>query len=204
MDCKKWLITTVMLMIGFVSAAQLRLPAFDISLKTGYMFMPDDYYVEQADGNRFVSYQYESIWAQGEVNVHIGQRIAVGFFYNKSLLGGYVNHDGDQPAQEAEHLLYGVLLRLSSGRAVKVRPYLQVKYFKNEVVVHQLGYDVANQCTGAAAGLGLMIRLSNKLYLNIPDVELGSLFNSGDILFRDKSMILKAGLGLTYNFSRRK
>ena len=170
------------------------------------MFQPDDYNSSEQSGtnNSWVQYQYENLWAQGELNVQLGQRVALGVFYNKSFFGSYVSHDGNQDGQDAEHLMYGVLLRLSSGRSVRVRPYLQLKYFKYQMVVHNLGYDVATSASGATTGIGLMIRLSNKLYLNIPDLEFGSLFNTGDVLFRENTFMLKAGAGITYNFSRRK
>lgn len=204
MDYKKISALFLFALFSLSVDAQLRLPAFDISFKTGYVFIPDEYQVYQSTGNLHYNYQYQSVWAQGELNLHVGQRIAVGGFYNKSVIGNYINHEGDQPGQDAEHLMYGVSLRLSSGRSVRVRPYLQMKVFKFQAVVHGSGFDIATKCNGAMANIGLMIRLSNKLYLNIPDLQVGSVFERGDLLFRDMPVMVQAGVGITYNFTKRK
>jgi hypothetical protein len=172
--------------------AQLRVPSFDVALKTGY------YMINDGNDN---SYKYESIPLHAEVNGHVNQHIAIGYFYQRSV---YANYHGSGVDISGDHLMHGVNIRLSSGRAPKFRPYLNVKYFSYQTVVNFKNYNVASKGNGASAGFGLMVRLSHRLYLNVAEAEIGGLLTTSEVLFNEKKAFLQARTGVTYNFSRRK
>jgi hypothetical protein len=204
MDYKKSVITIGLSLCLTVATAQFRLPSFDIAVKAGYLTIGDDR--QTIDGNHY-SFSYESITWQAEANLHLGQRLAIGWFYGKKL---YANYHGDSEGgsagtdKEAEHLIYGVNLRLSGGRAAKFRPYMQLKYYWLETVVQYPGYRVAADMNGVSAGVGVMLRVSNKLYINLLEGEVVMITKNESALFVDNDLFPQLRAGLTYNFSKRK
>lgn len=182
---------------------QLRLPAFDVSLKGNYLSLNDEY--QYATGSR--GFMYESLGLQGEIHLQLSQRLAVGWVYGKSMfISNY--HDtwgsnGDYD-RSAEHLFYGANLRLSGGRSSKLRPYVQAKYFWLEVTVTHPDYRAAADMKGFAGGVGLMLRLNNKLYINLIEGEACVLKPHGSRMFRANDIFPQFRTGLTYNFSKRK
>lgn len=178
--------------------AQFRLPSFDVSLKGGDLLIRVD-----AENPNGTDYAYEGFFTQAEINVHLGQRIAIGYFYNRNILTA--RYEGAAQQVNGKHLMHGANVRISGGKGAKFRPYLNVKLFRLEAVVEYNGYNLAAQIPGAAAGAGLMIKLNRKIYLNLPEVEIGSVFNGNDeVIFNGNTTILKISAGLTYNFSKRR
>jgi hypothetical protein len=205
MDYKKTAITIGLLLCFISATAQFRLPSFDIAVKAGFLSMSDDRHT--SNGNHY-NFTYESITWQAEANLHLGQRLAIGWFYNKKLYGNYhgdSDNDGTAASdRDASHLMYGINLRLSGGRAPKFRPYVQVKYYWLETVVQYPGYRVAADMNGVAAGVGVMLRVSNKLYINLIEGELSMITKNEKVLFADSNLFAQLRAGLTYNFSKRK
>jgi hypothetical protein len=197
---RKCVLAVSLSLLASAAAAQFRLPSFDIAIKGGFMMIADD---KDIDGNHY-SFQYEAIGVQGEINVHIGQRLSVGWFYNRKVLANYHGDNGPSGDRNGQHLMYGPNLRLSGGRAARLRPYLQVKYFWLETVVEYPGYRVAADLKGCGGGVGLMLRASNKLYINLIEGEINMFLNNDKFLFQRTDLFPTIRAGLTYNISKRK
>lgn len=204
MDCK--FLTLLFSVLALSASAQLRIPSFEVAVKAGYVNMGDDRN-DRGGGNSIFS-TYESIFAQGELSVHIGQHIAVGYFHQRSIFGSYHESGGNSQQQfnlEGEHLMHGLNLRLSTGRTSKFRAYIQFKYFEGQFRIDYGDFRVAREGPGAGAGFGLMLRLGHKLYLNLIEAEAALLLSKSDVLFSDDKLLFPtARTGITYNFSKRK
>ncbi len=203
MKCNKLLI--LFCLAGPIAAAQFRLPSMDFSLKAGYLNILDEYNI----GTQNYSYLYESLFVQGEVNFHVGQHLAVGYFHNRTaIVSNYhseENSGGNNNADlDAKHLMHGLNVRFSTGRSSKLRPYFQAKYILFEAVVDLGSYRIATDATAASVGAGLMLRLGNRLYLNLVEAEFGKLLKSNDVLFRDKGSFLLLKTGISYNIGKKK
>lgn len=206
MDYKKIFVVAI-LMIGFGQVqAQFPLPSFDVSLKAGYMELYDNLNI---DGYNY-SHVYQSGAWQGEVNLQLGQRVAFGWFYSRPLVSSYHEAKGSNAEMvnlKGDHLMYGANIRLSGGRASKLRPYVQMKYFWLEVAIEQSGYRTAVDLKGIAGGIGLMLRVNHKMYINLIEGEIGSPFKHDGIMFNGAQWdraFPQLRTGLTYNFSKRK
>lgn len=202
MDYKKIFVVAI-LMIGFGQVqAQFRLPSFDASLKVSYLTLWDQ---QELDGRTY-DYTLESLGWHGEVNLQFGQRVAVGWFYGHSLVSNYHNKDAGSIDLKGEHLTYGANVRLSGGRSSRFRPYVQMKYFWLEAVIEQSGYRTAADMKGITGGIGLMLRVNHKLYVNLIDAEISSPFKHDGLIFKieDNRVFPQLRAGLTYNFSKRK
>ena len=201
MKCNRFLISFFLCSISNAAVAQFRIPSMDFSLKGGYINLPDNYKVSGQD----YSYLYESLYIQGEVNLHIGQHFAIGYFQNRTaIISNYHSQNGNETDQDAKHLMQGINVRLSTGRSTKFRPYFQVKYILLETVVDYGSYRIATEATGTSIGGGLMLRLGNRLYLNLVEAEFGKLLKSNDVLFRDKGSFLLLKTGISYNIGKKK
>lgn len=205
MDYKKIFVVAI-LMIGFEQVqAQFRLPSFDTSLKVGYLALWDQL---ELDGRTY-DYILNSGGWQGEVNFQLGQRVAVGWFYGRALVSSYHETKGSNAGivnLKGDHLIYGANVRLSGGRSSRFRPYVQMKYFWLEVAVEQSGFRTAADMEGIAAGIGLMLRVNHKLYINLIEAEISSPFKHDGVIFKieDNRVFPQLRAGLTYNFSKRK
>jgi hypothetical protein len=198
----KYIGTFILVMMVSEVNAQLRIPSFEVALKGGYLRIDDD----RQNQSQQDEYVYEGAFVQGELMVHIGQHLAVGYFYQRSIFANYhsrenlsVNLD-----QDAEHLIHGINLRLSTGRAAKFRPYLSAKYFQNQFVVNFESYNIATEGTGASAGFGLMMRMGHNLYINILEVEASTILQDNEVIFVQNNVFPVVRTGVTYNFSKRK
>jgi hypothetical protein len=201
----KYFITSMLIMtLASGANAQFRLPSFEIAAKGGYLYASDN--IENSDGNSLQN-DYESVYAQGEISVHFGQHIALGYYYQKSVFGNYHGSNGSGSSnidQDGEHLIHGLNLRFSTGRAAKFRPYIQAKYFSHQFVVHYNGFNLATEGSGAAAGVGLMLRFGHNLYLNIVEAEVNMFIGTNEVLFAKQDLFPIVRTGLTYNFSKKK
>jgi hypothetical protein len=204
MASRKKLLVIFALLVTTPAISQFRLPSFEIAIKPGYMMIHED---KNVDGHSY-NHIYENLSIQGEVSLHIGQRLAVGWFYNRNFFSNYrtETYDGGPIAadREGKHLMYGANVRLSGGRSARLRPYLQLKYFWLETVITYPGYRVASDLNGCTAGVGLMLRASNKLYINLIEAELNMFLNNNQMLFKQTDVFPVLRAGLTYNFSKRK
>lgn len=195
-------ILALSLVISSGAQAQFKLPSFDIGLKAGYLFIED--YRGQNNGQS--EPRYESLSLQGELNVHLSQHIAVGYFYQRNaLFSNYWDKEGSSETDlEARHLITGLSLRVSTGRAPKFRPYMTLKYFKLQGVVDHSTFKLATNATGASAGIGLMLRLGHNLYVTVIEGQMCNIMKSGEVLFKENTLFPQIHTGINYNFSKRK
>lgn len=204
MDCRY--LTLIFSVLVLSASAQLRVPSFEVAVKAGYVNIGDDR--NDPSGGNSIFRTYESIYAQGELSVHIGQHIAIGYFHQRSILGDYHDSGGNSGQDvnlEGEHLIHGLNLRLSTGRTSKFRAYVQFKYFESQFLIDYGDFRVAREGPGAGAGVGLMLRLGHKLYLNLIEAEATTLLSESDVLFSDDKILFPTvRTGITYNFSKRK
>ena len=168
--------------------AQFSIPSMDVKLYGGASLV------------QMPNVDFEGIIMGGEINVHINENIAVGGFYSRdfemSFLGEFSEYDGDQ-------LMYGVQVRLSTDRSHKIRPYLNLNYYKSEFVIDYIDFRTAGETTGYGAGLGILVRLTNKLYLNAIDLSIKK--PSKDLfLLPDATYIIQAHAGVSYNLGRKR
>ena len=201
-------ITICLLAIAHQGQSQFRLPAFDLSIKGGISFIPS--LMEEISSDIQIRYQYNAPVVSGELNFHLGQRVAIGGFWTRG--NGEVNVELENPLTDlgnytAGHQMYGASLRLSAPRTRRFRLYNQLSYFKSEMYFDYGSYRAANNTSGLGFTFGAMIKLSDKLSLNFPDVSLRKTF--GDFYFMKDNGFMDGALlelrgGLTYNFSRRK
>lgn len=189
----------VVIAVSVTSRAQLRVPPFDVALKAGYTFIEDN------PPGGYV-YKYETLFFQGELNIHVNQNIAIGYFYQRNGIVSNYHGDNDSHADRpADHLMHGVNLRLSTGRSSRWRPYINLKYILLETVVHFNGFDIAYEGSTFTGGIGVMVRLSHNLYFNVIEGEIGKLITPGEVLFKDNKILFpQLRTGITYNFSKRK
>jgi len=105
---------------------------------------------------------------------------------------------------EMDHLLLGMRLQVSTGRIGKFRPYGFLTFTKFETVekVSQ-SLNFSGKWTGVTFGGGLMLRLSNKMYFNLIEIEY--LPVGGEFFFveNDKNLIA-ARLGVNYTFGKKR
>lgn len=139
--------------------AQFHLPVLELSVKSGV--------TKTTDLGDAVLVDLRS-----EVNIHINQYVSAGGFYSRSLFGEDEENDNLDISSELKSLSYGVRIRLSTGRIYKFRPYVFLTLSKLEIVEKVTdNLNFAGDWTGITYGGGLMIRLSNRLYLNLIEIE---------------------------------
>jgi hypothetical protein len=186
---------------------QFKLPSFEVAVKGGYTFADEQ--VEDQFGSSSDE-TYEAAYVHGEASVHLGQHIAIGYFYQQSVMGMYHNgHNGGGSGvtrfeYDAGHLFHGLNLRFSTGRTSKLRPYIQVKYFSAQWVVDYGDFDIARKGAAVGGGVGLMMRVGHSLYINLIEVEACLPLTDSDVLLTKNNVFPTARFGVTYNFSKRK
>lgn len=200
----KFLILSIALLsCAAPSLGQLRLPAFEVALKGGYMFI-DDMAAERIVKRDAL---YETLTGQGEISLLFGQHIALGYYYQRGIIvSDYHGSDGSSGSldQDASHLLKGINLRFSTGRSGKFRPYIQAKYSWYEVVVHYDGFNIAGSGNTIAMGAGVMLRVGHKFYLNLLEADIHKITSVSELMFNKNDMFPQVKTGVTYAFSRRK
>ena len=195
------LIGGLLIFISGESYAQLKLPTFDVELKINQTLMPGD---ARNEGEiQFI----ETTNIYGGAHVQINQHVALGGFYSRSFRGTVsVRYNNGNVSHEALLLQKGLDVRLSTSRAKKWRKYLSVNFSQVEIVQVNEAYRLADKSNVFGASLGIMRKLSNKLYLNV--IELGVKVRSDDIWFaaglEGQKVFMDAKMGLTYNIGKRK
>lgn len=187
--------------------AQISIPPIDFQLKGGAGVLPD---AQDSYGNPF---SYTAPMLYGEINWNITQHIALGAFGSKGVysqsnytlesISGDASHGGS-------HSLYGLKLRLSTGRAPNFRPFTEINYGKMDMYMEKDTYRVASSTTFFGLSMGLMIRVGSKLYIVLPQINLrfrskGFFFEEqDDYLFSDYSPFVEYCAGLSYNIGKKK
>jgi len=153
---KKAIFIILFLLLAIPSVAQLKIPTGDIGLKTGFT----------TDSN----YDLLMVDIRGEANVHIIQYVSIGFFYSRSVFGEYINQSADLDLA-TDQLVYGGKLQASLGRIPKFRPYVFLSYSKLEMVQELEASRLAFETSGISFGAGLMLKLNDRLYMNLIEFE---------------------------------
>jgi len=179
----------LLLIVGPVlSQAQFRLPPFEINLKAGYSVMITD------GGPQMIN-------LQGGLHVPINQYISVGWLYARTAYGTAYDDEVDKDYTTQE-LITGPEVRISGGRSRKLRPYLVLSYAKFEIVTDYESYRNASKSSALGGHLGLMLKLGNKMYLNL--IEVGMRKLSDEPFWINENAQVEIKTGLSYNFGKKK
>ena len=190
---KKILVLAALIISGAAASAQFSLPSMEASLKGGYSL------VQGSDSD------FEGIIISGSLLVHINENIAIGPFYSTGVDMNFFEFDGDVEGIEndAKQSMLGLNARFSTNRNSGLRPYLNLSYFRLELVEDFGDYRLAQKTSGFGAGIGLMIKLNRNLYLNA--IEISARQIGDNIFFIDgATYILQFQTGISYNFGRSK
>jgi hypothetical protein len=186
------------------SQAQFQLPRFDVEIKGGIAIVGADqtidqtYYVTTA---KTFNYQVGAHW-------QLNQNIGIGWVYTKSLSGtiGFESGNGSSgpPPDNIFLMMNGPDLRISTGRTRKMRYYLSVNYVTLEFVEEKSGFRLAAKTNTFGGGIGMMLRLSNKVYWNIVELNAHPIPSDAVYWLTKTDVILEAKTGFTLNFGKRK
>lgn len=179
----------IILLLPLTSLAQFPIPTFDVAIKPGYTGDIVD---------------YDAFNYRLELNVHINQFLAVGGFYTKSVWGQNFVGDVIDTHFDVDQLLIGAKVQVSTGRVSKFRPYGFLTITKFETVEEvSPSLNFADDWTGITFGAGLMIRLSNKLYLNV--IEFEYIPAGGEFFFIDRDDdFISVRIGANYTFGKKR
>jgi len=181
--------------------AQLQLPRFDVELKGGMALLSAD---QTLDGNYYVKNGMTFNITTG-AHWQLNQYIGIGWIYTKSLSGSIsFESGGGQPVPDDNLYLMmtGPDIRISTGRTRNWRPYLHVSYLTVELQEQKSGYRLAEKTNSLGGGIGLMRRISNKIYWNVIEIDMHPI---KEIWWLTKSdFIGEVKTGLTVNFGKRK
>jgi len=176
----------LLIALAIPSFAQFPIPTFDVALKGGV----------NSDQNEYIT-----IDIRLEANVHINQYVAVGFYYAPSVFGNIFDEVLDEDF-DAKQLSYGGRLQASTGRVSKYRPYIFLAYSKMEIVQDRGDLRFAVKSNDISFGAGLMIKLSDRMYLNVLELEYRS-FSEDLWFFPDpEAFLLSARIGVNYTIGK--
>lgn len=177
---KKTLFLMILLATATTAFAQLPVPSVEVQVKGGYSFyegrqiVPGIYDgVGEADMNVLYSAPAVGIEALASIIPYV----SVGIFYNRSVTGNYSYKDYDDfggggADRSAQHLMYGAKLRASLGRQIRFRPFVHAVYYKKEMVADFDTFSISHKNSGIGAGLGLMVKLNDRLYITAPQLTI--------------------------------
>ncbi len=186
----------IMLSISTFSLAQLPIPSMDAKLQGGYGIITG---METQD--------FEGINISGALHFHINERIAVGPFFSRGVDMNFAEEvSNDLLENDAELSIIGLNVRLSASRSPSIRPYLNLSYFRMELIKDFGDYRLASQTNGFGAGLGLMIKLNRNLYLNAIELSARQVGDDAfEILLEDGGdFLIQLQTGISYNLGRKK
>ncbi len=181
---------------------QFRLPPFDVEVKGSVSVFPGFSNQNSVAGD-IERVQLFNIHAAA--HWQLNQNIGIGWFYSRSLDGGvytHLNDGGKGKTSNALLLMNGPDIRISTGRGKKWRPYLSFNYCKMELINDKVGYRLASKANAFGVSIGVMRKLSNKVYLNLIEIGGRVLWDKPYWFATDKMLEVK--MGLTINFGKRK
>lgn len=192
----KKFIPILLLFIGINTTifGQFRLPSFDIEAKGGVGGFPN------------TQWDYLLTNYQTGIHIHINQHLAIGWTYSRG--SGTTSRTGNQDIfvnsekYDTKELITGLDLRLSAGRTKKLRPYIALHYTKVEVVTDLVDYRQSVKTNAIGGSAGLLLKLGNKMYLNLIDIT--GRYLSEEPFWLNERVHLEFRAGLLYNISRRK
>lgn len=185
--------------VGITANSQIRIPPFDFELKLHQSFFPGSGEDEGLE-------VFAATNLQGGLHWQISQHLAVGGFYSRSLAATakYWGAGGSKQTKNGFQLVKGIDVRLSSGRAKKWRTFIALNYSQIEVIEDAENYRFAAKTGSLGASLGIMLKLGNKLYLNLIELN-GQVVSDPPFWFNtDTDILVGAKMGLLYNLDFRK
>jgi hypothetical protein len=195
---------TLFLCVPLDCFSQFHMPRFDVELKGSYVRMIDD---DQGGIPAGGVDRINSINLQGAAHWQPNQHIAFGWFYCRSLSGEIRTiqfQGGDKKTGDAQLLMTGPEIRISAGRFANWRPYLTLNYCKMELINDQGGYRQASKTTAYGGSIGIMRRLSDRLYLNLIEVSVRVMQDIPYWFTHGDNTPFEAKSGLTFNFGKYK
>jgi hypothetical protein len=207
MSLKRIFLSLTFSTLCVLSMAQISVPSMDFQLKAGVaaLLESQDSYENQ--------YTYIAPSLYAEINWNITQHISIGAFGSAGVYStsNYkVKYSTGDASYGGTHSLYGLKLRLSTGRAPRFRPFGEINYGKMEMVMEKDIYRVASSTTFFGWSMGLMIRAGSRFYIILPQVNLR--FRSNGFFFEDPSDYMFGSYepfaevcgGLSYNIGKKK
>lgn len=189
-----------------VCLAQFQIPRLDVEIKAEQILLPAANNDNSQSSLNVIATTNLLLGA----HVQINQYLAAGWFYSSSFRGsGYNNidfkgnifKDGDSKAITSMH---GPEIRISTGRASKWRPYLNVNYSNLQVVEDKGTFRFSTKVTAMGGSIGIMHRYGNHLYWNV--FEAGIKVLSDKLFWADTgtNIMIQVKTGFTYNIGKRK
>jgi hypothetical protein len=187
--------------------AQLRLPSMEVQVKSGVAAL-----MEMSD-TQYNMYNYTAPVIHGELNFNISQYFAAGAFFSKGFPSQSEYSASDNSGSSiynSQHQLYGIKLRVSTGRQPRFRPFAELTYGYFEMYMDKGLYRDATSSTFIGWSIGLMIRLNSKLYLVLPQLSVRTRSDQfywespNDFVFSSYPSIIELTGGLSYNFGKKK
>jgi hypothetical protein len=199
----------LVLLVGatFPTKAQVHLPSLEGQIKSGVAFIPE---MQDQNYNR---YSYVAPEVNGEINWNASQYIAIGAFFSKAFSANVKyegSFGGETASYESSHLMYGLQARLSSGRQATFRPFIGFSYGILEMYTEKEAYRISAKANVFGLSLGLMVRVSSKLYLVIPQFSLRGRSDSyyfeepSDFALGKYAPFIEVNGGLSYNIGKKK
>ena len=179
----------------------------DFQLKSGVAALMD---LKDSNEN---SYSYSAPLLYGELNWNITQHIAIGAFASAGVYSTSnfkVEYFSGEASYGSSHFLYGLKLRLSTGRAPKFRPFTELSFGKLEMDMEKDVYRISSSTSYFGWSLGLMIRAGSRWYIILPQINLrfrsnGFFFETpGDHMFGSYEPFAEVCAGLSYNIGKKK
>lgn len=190
--------------------AQISVPPLDFQIKSGVAFGLD-----ALDKYRNL-YNYTAPLLYAEINWNIGQYVAAGAFVSTGIYSqSSILVESDYPNSErvsykGSHFEYGAKIRLSTGRAPRLRPFTELSYGKLEMFMEKDTYRLASSTNFIGFTLGLMIRVNSRLYIILPQGNFrfrssGFFFEvPGDYIIGSYTPFSEVCIGLSYNIGKKK
>jgi hypothetical protein len=207
MSHKKIFLSLSFSMLCFLSIAQISIPPIDFQIKGGLAVIPD------AIDNYENPFSYTAPILYGEINWNITQHISLGAFGSSGVYStsNYkMKYSSGEASYGGTHSLYGIKLRLSTGRTPRFRPFAEINYGKMQMVMEKDIYRLASSTTFFGWSMGLMIRAGSRLYIVLPQINLrfrsnGFFFEApSDYMLSDYSPFIEYCAGLSYNIGKKK
>jgi len=197
---KNSFILVLLLASSFMCQAQKSF--MDISLTGGYSLVPE-----------FKSQRFAGTVVSVAVNIHLTENISIGPFFSTGKNMEYIRYvsydpddiesSGEDFESDGQQTLMGLNARLSTNRNRTLRPYLNLSLFQLKLDIEGEPYGFDKKATKLGVGLGLMIKATRNLYVNLFDVNAIPISDIKEFSITGKYIVLMQ-TGISYNFGKSK